>query len=277
MNKKKKLYLKKKHPNSCGILNFDGTKTHNFDNAVNVNRFITSVNDLLMHANRAREGIGLLYSPYAVALADGLQNGDEEPVSQQYYNTYVMAYQQLYAQLREAGYTVTITDAAHLEENPCGVKALIVPDATLLSADERAQVEAFQAKGNFVYANIECGRPTRGYCGLLEYTTREKTYEEKQFDPYFTAWDLEALTGIRPIARGLTPNVGVQVLQGEDYTLLVLTNFSPLVKTVDVSLKVSEAFAEASFTAIDGARPVEVCGHVLTVRNVTDGGILILK
>ena len=265
------------HPNSCGILNADGTKTHNFDNAVHVNRFIRSVNDLLMEAHRAREGIGLLYSPYAVALADGLQNADEEPSSKFYYNSYVMAYQQLYAWLREVGYTVTITDAAHLEANPNGIRVLIVPDADLLSEPERQQVEAFQAAGAKVYANIPTGTPTRAYCGLQEYTTRVKLYKERQFDPYFTAADLEALTGIRPICRSLTPNVGVQVLQGEDYTLLVLTNISPLIPRMDASVKVNIPFRETCFTAIDGDRHVEISGDVLTVRDISDGGVLILK
>ncbi len=264
-------------PNSCGILNYDGTKTDNFENAVGVNRFISSMNDLLMNASRAREGIGLLFSPYAVALADGMQNADEAPQTKEYYNSYVMAYQQLYGQLRQAGYTVTITDAAHLEANPCGVKVLIVPDAQLLSREELQQVEAFQSTGAKVYANIPTGRPTRGYCGLQEYTTREKSYKERVFDPYFTADDLEALTGICPIARSLTPNVGVQVLQGENYTLLVLTNFSPIREKSDAVLRVSIPFATAEFVAIDGSRPVEVGGDILTVKDITDGGIVILK
>ena len=36
------------HPNSCGILNYDGTKTHNFDNAANVNKYVIGMNDLIM-------------------------------------------------------------------------------------------------------------------------------------------------------------------------------------------------------------------------------------
>ena len=265
------------HPNSCGILNYDGTKTDNFDNALQVNRYISSINDLLVNAHRAKEGVGLLLSPYAMALADSMQNDDDAPQSKAYYNTYVMAYQQLYAQLREAGYTVTITDAAHLQANRCGVKVLIVPDAELLSPEERQQVEAFQATGAKVYANIPSGSPTRAYCGLQEYTTREKTYRERVFDPYFTANDLQALTGICPIARSLTPNVGVQVLQGEDYTLLVLTHYSPVTARTDVALKLGIPFAQAEFTAIDGDRPVEVMGDVITVRDISDGGIIILK
>ena len=263
------------HPNSCGILNFDGTKTDNFENAVRVNQFISSVNDLLVNAERAKEGIGLLYSPYANALADGICNSEEEPRGKEYYNSYIMACQQLYAQLREVGYTVTVTDAEHLESG--SVRVLIVPDSSLLSAQERQLVESFQKKGGQVYANIPTGRPTRGYCGLQEYTTREKSYKERVFDPYYTPWDLEVLTGIRPMVRSLTPNVGAQVLQGADYTLVVLTHFSPVTKRTDAQLRLSIPFGEATFTAIDGDRPVEICGDILTIRDITDGGILILK
>lgn len=265
------------YPNSCGILNSDGTKTDNFENAVNVNRYISSINDLLMNASRAREGIGLLLSPYATALADGMLNSDSFPQSKQYYNTVTMATQVLYAQLRDAGYTVTFTDAAHLEANPCGVKVLIVPDAELLSDGERKQVEAFQNAGGKVYANIPTGRPTRGYCGLQEYTTRVKTYKERQFDPYFTAYDLPALTGIHPIARAIEPNVGVQALCGDGYTMLVLTNISPIQEKTDAVLRVSIPFKTAEFTAIDGSKPIEVTDNTITVKGMTDGGILILQ
>lgn len=263
------------YPNSCGILNYDGSKTPNFDNAVQVNKFIQSVNDLLVGAQRAREGIGLLYSPYAVALADGICNADEAPYNKAYYNSYIQACQQLYASVREVGYTVTITDAEHLANG--AVKVLIVADVQLLSRDELQLVEAFQASGGKVYANIPTGRPTRGYCGLQEYTTREKSYQERVFDPYYTAWDLEALTGITPMVASLTPNVGAQVLRGEDYTLAVLTHFSPATKETDAQLRVSVPFQKVRFTAIDGHRPVEVAGNVLTIRHITDGGILILE
>ena len=265
------------HPNSCGILNSDGTKTANFDNAVAVNRFISSINDLLMDASRAREGVGLLLSTYATALADGMLNSDSYPANKQYYNSYTVATQALYAQLRSAGYTVTVTDASHLGANPCEIRVLIVPDATLLSADEVAQVESFVAAGGKVYVNIPGGQPTRAYCGLQEYTTRQKSYKERVFDPYYTAYDLPKLTGIIPIARSMEPNVGVQVLQGSDYTLLVLTDISPIEGKTDATVRVSIPFKSAEFISIDGGRPVEADGAFLTVRNMTDGGVLVLR
>ena len=265
------------HPNSCGILNYDGTKTDNFDNAVKVNRFISSINDLLVNASRAREGVGLLLSSYAMALADGLLNSDHYPANEQYYNSCTVAIQALYAQLRSAGYTVTITDAAHLESNPCDIRVLIVPDTTLLSAEETAQVEAFIARGCKVYMNIPGGQPNRAYCGLQAYNTQQKTYRERVYDPYYTAHDLPKLTGIRPIASSLEPNVGVQVLQGSNYTLLVLTDISPIEGKADATVRVSIPFKTAEFVSVDGSRPVEVAGDLLTVRDMTDGGILILR
>lgn len=263
-------------PNSCGILNYDGTKTDNFDNAVTVNRFISGLNDLLVGAHRAREGIALLYSPYAVAMADGLQNSDYLPGNTRYYNTYVMAYHQLYQQLRNTGYTVTVTDANHLTDNLLGVKVLIVPDFTLLSPQEQAAVERFAQQGQ-VYVNIEGGAPLRAFCGLKAYTKESKSYRERVYDPFFSTNDLPLLTGITPIARSLEPNVGVQVLQGADHTLLVLTNISPIQERADAILRVSIPFATAEFVAIDGSRPVELRGDTLTVKDMTDGGIVILR
>ena len=65
------------YPNSCGILNYDGTKTANFDNAVNMNRFTSDISDLLVSAHRLHEGVGILHSDYAAYYVDACENSDE--------------------------------------------------------------------------------------------------------------------------------------------------------------------------------------------------------
>lgn len=263
------------HPNSCGILNYDGTKTKNYDNALQVNKWLTSVSDFLVNAHRAKEGVGLFYSLYAPAWCDSMENRDLDTPNKVFFNASVMAMNHIYAELRRAGYTVTMVDGEHLEKS--GLKVLIVPDFTHLSGEEKAAIDRFHKAGGKVYMNLDTGRPTNSFCALTDYQTEEPTYKQRQFAHPYTAYDLPELTGITPIAVSLDPNVGVQALQGDGYTLLVLTNLSPLKKTVDAKLKVSMLSRSAVFTAIDGDKAVSVCGEEVTVHGMTDGGMLILR
>lgn len=265
------------YPNSCGILNYDGTKTANFDNAVAVNKWITSVSDLLLGAHRANEGVGLFYSMYSVAYCDALENNDLKPYSSEFFNAAAVAYNKIYADIRKAGYTVTITDAEHLEENKAGIKVLIVADFAHLSEQELAAIDNFYKKGGEVYTNYRIGISTKAFTGLFKYDKKVRTYEETVFIPPYTPDDLPDLTGILPIAKSLEANVGVQVLKGDTYTLLVLTNLSAVKEHIDAKIRVTVPFDSAEFTAIDGEKSVEVNGDELTVRNMTDGGIIILR
>ena len=95
--------------------------------------------------------------------------------------------------------------------------------------------------------------------------------------PPYTPYDLPDLTGIRPLAAPAVPNLGVQVLQGEDYTLLSLTNLSPIKETMEAKLTVTIPFTTAEFTSPYGRKDITVQGEEITVHNMADGGILILR
>ena len=262
------------HPNSCGILNYDGTKTDNFDNAVTVNKWITSISDLLLDAHRANEGVGLFYSAYSVAYHDALENSDKKPYSDEFFNASVVAYNQLYADMRKAGYTVTIVDGEHL--NKSGIKALVVTDMNHISESERLEIEKFYDNGGKVYVNNP-GQPTEAVIRLTEYERKVYSYEDKVFLPPYRPYDLPDLTGIIPIAKSLDANIGVQALEAEGYTLLVLTNISPVKPRVDAKICVNIPFKSVEFTAIDGNKNVTVSGKEVTVHDMTDGGILVLR
>lgn len=266
------------HPNSCGILNYDGTKTDNFDNAVAVNKWIESVSDLLLEAHRAHEGVGLFYSMYSVAYYDALENNDKKPYKDEFFNASTVAYCQLYTDMRKAGYTVTIVNGEHLNES--GVKALVVADINHLSEYELLEIDKFYENGGKVYVNNP-GKPPQTTIipdnGLFVYDKKERTYQETVFLPPYTPYDLPDLIGILPIAKSLDANVGVQTLEGEGYTLLVLTNLSPVKPSVDAKIHVNIPFETAEFTAVDGSKNIKISGKEITVYDMTDGGILILK
>ena len=69
----------------------------------------------------------------------------------------------------------------------------------------------------------------------------------------------------------------MQLLQGQGYTLAVLTSLAITERETDVTLQVNIPFETAVFRDIDGEKPVTVEGNTVTVRNITNGGILVLR
>ncbi|MBQ7336495.1 MAG: beta-galactosidase [Clostridia bacterium] len=264
------------HPNSCGILNYDGTKTHNFENAANVNRYVIGMNDLLMGARRAHEGVGLLHSDYAIYLCDARENGERQARGEDIRNSYLLEYTEVHKQLRQAGYNVTVTDAEHLDKNAFGIKVLYVPYINMLSPEEKAAVERFMKKGGEVYMiSYPCWD---GAClGYAKYEGEVKSREGLTLDSMCSVYDVADLTGISPRVAPLDPYLGVQLLEGDGYHLVVLTNISVARERIRARMRVDIPFATARFYAMDGEKAVHISGNELTVEDVTDGGILILK
>ena len=256
-------------PNSCGLLNYDGTKTANYENGAKVNGFILAHNDLLMGAEKVHEGVGILYSDYAAFYSDALDNEDKTPADKPYRNTFTAANNSIYRQLRKAGISVSIVDEKGLEENPFGIRVLLIPAFTKLSPQEKAAVLRFREKGGKVYHEEEWG--------FRIFDGKDRTYEEKVFWYKLRAKDVLEAEGLCPMVQSLNADVAVQLLQGKDYTLAVLTHIAPMEKTTDVTLQVNIPFTSAEFKDIDGEKPVTVEGNTVTVRNLTNGGILVIK
>jgi hypothetical protein len=172
---------------------------------------------------------------------------------------------------------VTITNAEQLLSSKNKIRVLICADIESLSAEEKDILDRFMAQGGQVYASCAPGLGSMTYPGLKLYDKIQYTYEQRVFMPWYSTDDLPALTGIVPIAQAQVRNLGVQVLQGEGDTLITLTNLSPVEKTMDAKLRVSIPFTSARFASIDNAGSVIVNGSEITVKNMTDGGILILR
>ncbi|MBE6589239.1 MAG: hypothetical protein E7643_03595 [Ruminococcaceae bacterium] len=264
------------HPNSCGILNYDGTKTHNFENAASVNRYIIDMNDLIMGAHRAHDGVGLLHSDYAIYLCDARENGDKQARCGDIRNSYVLEYTEVHKQLRTAGYNVTLTDAEHLDENKFGIKVLYVPHIDMLSPEERAAVDRFAERGGEVYMiTYPCWD---GACiGYSKYEGEVKSREGLTLDSMCSVYDVADLTGFSPKVASMDPLLGVQLLEGDGYHLIVLTNISVARDRIRARLRVDIPFTSARFYAMDGEKNVSVDQNELTVEDVTDGGIIVLK
>lgn len=263
-------------PNSCGLLNYDGTKTANFENARKVNQFILAHNDLLMNARRAHEGVGMLHSDYATFMCDAVENADKLRADEGFMNRHLSLFAKTYRELRETGVSVSIVDEQGLRENLFGIKVLLLPSMQLLSPKEQEAVQEFRQKGGKVYY-MEGTQHFTGEFGYRELEDEKRGYVETVFWPLYTPRDILTAEGITPKLSAQTPQISVQTLVGEDFTLGVVTQTSVCQKEQDVHLVVNVPFKTASFSDIEGEKEVEVCGNEIIVKNVTDGGILILR
>lgn len=256
-------------PNSCGLLNYDGSKTANYENGVKVNRFILDHNDLLMGAEKVHEGVGILDSDYAAFYSDAIDNQDRAPSSQSYRNSFTAANNGIYRQLRQAGVSVSIVDGKGLEENPFGIQVLFLPAFTKLSPEEQAAVVRFREKGGKVYHEEEWG--------FRIFDGKQRSYREKVYWYKLRAKDVLEVEGICPMVQSLHEDIQVQLLQGKDYTLAVLTNIAVTERKTDVKLQVNIPFETATFKDIDGEKTVTVSGNTVAVHDLTNGGILVLR
>ena len=90
--------------------------------------------------------------------------------------------------------------------------------STSLSAQDLDAIERFYQKGGQVFVNDNS--TINAYVKLTQYDKKERSYEEKVFIPPFTPANLPELTGILPLATALEASLGVQALQGDNYTFV---------------------------------------------------------
>ena len=255
-------------PNGFGFVNYDGSKTANYENGKNVVGFISKMSDLIVNTDRDSDGIGLLHSDYALFNCDARENS-EETRDDDLHNSWLLEHSELYRRFREAGYTVTITDADHLVQNPLGIKVLFVANPLMLSQEERDIMDEFIENGGQVY------EITHDYDGML--SVKEYGKVMGTYDLRYDIHDIADITGIYPKVLSDNPRVQTQVLKGDGYKLIVLTNISAVYSEVSVNITCNFAVSEAKLFAFDGERELEVSGSVIKVGTITDGGIVYIK
>ena len=266
------------YPNSCGILNYDGTRTANFDNAVNMNRFTASVSDLLVEAHRLHEGVGILHSDYAAYYTDacensGVSNFKRSPELASSYNVVLC---ETYRQLLDFGYSVSVVTADALSENKFGIKVLYVPKISALSPEELEAVRAFRRSGGRVYENTYSANFTSAI-GYKEFDEVERRYEDTVYIVARTVADVADATGIYPSVTPVTRGIGTRMLEGEGCKLLFLVNTRVDRASVDATVELNIPFSSVECLAADGDKELIISGDTVTVKGVTDGALLVIR
>ena len=260
-------------PNSCGILNYDGTKTANFDNAAKAVSFINKMSDTLMQVDRVHDGVGLLHSDFATFMADARENPAKMNFGADLKNSYLVEYTATYRDLHDGRYNVDVVRAEHLKDNTFGIKVLFVPRYNDLSKEEKAAVDLFRENGGTVYCNTYTYMMTMGL-GYKKLGTTYYRYEDSVYDLALTPAEACEVSGIKPMVHCDENTVGVQMLAGGGKTLIFLTNKSAARETNSCRLRLNFEYNRATIHTFDGEGTLSVSGKEIAVENFTDGAIV---
>lgn len=213
-------------PEGFGLMFNDRRKTPVFDTAVAMNRLVNRWSGLLAQAEKARSGLGLLYSHDAIRYYDAQDNvACDGAVGA--HERYVLALRAAYRGLNAQGLVADCLRACDLARNALGIRVLILPMLSGLSEAERTQVEAFRVAGGKVYVyhpELDCYGVFHGW--------EEKRLHGIVFDEYDAA-SLAEKEQIPVPARVINaPLCDARLLCGPAGDAVCLCNYDPLERPV---------------------------------------------
>ncbi len=263
--------------NGFGIVNCDGSRTENFENAKNVTELLNRLSDYTVNAERLRDGVAVLYSEWAYLHSDAAENpgmSRTDNVSG-LRNSYRDELIEIYRVLRGEGYSVDIIRPCDLRENVLNEKVVFTPTVKNLSDDEKQAISEFEEKGGIVFGG-----------DVAEYKHCKGTYQRctEQLTPFrcgYPVYDAVESTGVMPhVRKSCSRDLLIETLKGDGYYVVCLTNGTNLKKTFEnVRVETRFDFSEAvlyTFEKREGT-VLETCGNAFTVGRIEDGGFVLLK
>lgn len=244
-------------PEGFGLMFNDRRKAPAYGTAVATNRLVNRWSSLLAQAERARSGVGLLYSHDAVRYYDAKDNVECDGARENHERC-ILALLAAYRELNAAGVAVDCLRACDLEANVLGIRMLVLPMLTGLSEAERAQVEAFRAAGGQVYVyhlELDCYGPFQGW--------EEKRLHGTVYEDYDAA-SLVVKEQVHIPARVTgAPLCDARLIAGPGGDAVLLCNYDPLERPVTegVLCLQGKAYTQARFCTPEApegvALPVE--------------------
>lgn len=261
-------------PNGFGLVNYDRSPAPNYDNAKSMVQFLRAMSDKIMGAQVHDTGIGILFSDYAAYLADGKENDLEDLVKTKD-NSVIFATQKVYTELRKAHLGVTMIDGDHLKTNPTGIRVLFVPKRAFLSPEEDAAVQAFVAAGGKAYELAAKRRSAigKGIQGYVTYGADEGFYRE-----FMQLEDVLDLEGLKPPVTSDHYAAPVQVLDGDGYRLIAVTNIAQPERVISPTLTLSFPAKKATiYNSRKEPVTVPVENGRIPLGEVADGCLVVVE
>lgn len=255
-------------PNGCGIVNYDGSKTPNFENASKMVSFINRMSDYVVNSEPVNCGIGILHSDYSTFYCDALEN-ENKAISEIEYNSCTADIEKIYTDVRKAGFSAHIVPSEALEENKLKLKILFVPKAATLSEKEKLHINKFIENNGNVYEYVT----TAFESGYKPYGQKTDLYM-----PFMEFYDLTKLYNMIPHVKSDNSSAALQLLEGKDYNLIVITNTSCHEETIKANIQCNFDFKTATFcSSLTEDKQLMTVGNKIIVDEINDGGIIILN
>ncbi len=260
-------------PNGCGLVNYDGSHTPNYDNAAKMVKLVNELSPLLINTEPVNSHVGLFLSDYSNFYYDALENTDEmikDPIR----NTQADQMTRAYRDVIRAGYTVTFTDREGLAKNTTDIRVLFVPGAEHLQDCEREEIERFIESGGtafYLMDTFQCG-----CSGYYPWGTKRLHYT-----PF---WQIEdVLDSVRdrigtPSIQSSDTRMAVRELIDRDHRVLALVNTSCLPTPLNAELTCSFPVREAVlYTSNKAPEALPVTDGKISVHGITDGGFIVVR
>ena len=257
-----------------GVLNPDGSKAPNYEEALKGFALLNRLSDYLVNARPARSGIGLFYSSYALAMTDAEEfHGNE--ANDRIGNAFLTRYRRTLEKLVTAGYRPTIVNHETLSSPEFALNTLFVPRVEILSEEDLAAIDAFKAKGGTVWVAYR-----EGYRLIDEPLPPATLAKSTHLIPREVS-DILIDYPEPPFAVTSNPLLQALPLSGNEIDLLVLTNLrvnAPL--PGPLSIRVAESYSKATLFTSEDAWLLPVQGNVIRIpdpKMVEFGGVVALR
>ena len=232
------------YPDNCGFIDHTGKPAGHYEDSLRMLAFVNRWSEMLAGCEKAREGVGVLYSLHAIAMGDMPRSGSPNPVQR--------ATLRCYRDVKRAGITPSFLQAKHLSENPLGVRTLFVPCVKeYLTDEETAQVDAFvQAGGKafFVRMNGTFGAASEGWWPWCEAELNRTTSE---FRSGLETADALRLAKEKPLFTLSCPRLSAGILEDERRYIVLINNIDPLREAVDGAYITGDIFCQAKIQYAD--------------------------
>ncbi len=261
--------------NGFGIINYDGTKTENYENAKRIVSYINSRSDLLMSTQKHRSGVGILRSMSGLLRSDAKCNPCDTGYGDS--NTWLDAELSFFTDCAKMGIIPDFTNAEGLRENKLGIKLLFVPILDYISDEEMAAVKAFESfGGKVVFTN--CAHRTFTRHGAYEIKERKRT----QFDGYLDCSDVLYFYGISPLISfdKYEETLLLQTLDIPNGHLAVITNTDNVGRPNRTpTLLVPDGIKSVTIDSFESPKPkkLKVKKGKVTLPEITNGAFVVMK
>jgi len=260
-------------PNGCGLVNYDGSHTPNYDNAAAMVKLLGELSPLIVDTEPVNSHIGVLISDYSNFCYDALDN-NEELIKQTENNTQARELLRCYRDVTRAGYTAVLTDGEGLAKNNLDIRVLFVPGAKYLLESEREAVEAFLERGGVAFIlgdTFQCG------CGgYYHWGTKNGHYT-----PYMQFEDvLDRIVEVvgTPDTQSTNPRLAIRELRDKEHRVITVVNTTCTGRAQSGELVCKYPVKEAVLYAnTHEPRRLTVNGNRIVLDAVEDGGLVVIR